>query len=262
MIFAGIDIGSTTIKVALIDENLEIIDFNVLPTGSLFNKNAKDAYNEILRKNNFQPEDINYSIVTGYGRKLYEDANDEVNEITANAAGAKFLKRQIPGIKTIINIGGQDSKVISLDEDFNVENFVMNDKCAAGTGKFMEMAAMTLEMEVDSLPEYHSKSTKIEVVNSTCAVFAESEIITLLASGKEKSNIVAGIHFSIARRIKRLAKSISMKSVILFDGGAAFNTGLKEALEEELMEEIIISDNPQITSALGAALIASAKFSK
>jgi (R)-2-hydroxyacyl-CoA dehydratese activating ATPase len=260
--FAGIDIGLTTIKVVLLNDNCEVIDSIVNSTGSLFYKNAQNTYAEILKKNNLTQDNIKYCVVTGYGRKLYKDANEEVNEISANASGAKFLNAFFPGIKTIINIGGQDSKVISLDSDFNVENFVMNDKCAAGTGKFMEMAALSLEIEVDRLTEYHLNASKIELVNSTCAVFAESEIITLLASGKEKPNIVAGIHYSIARRIKRLAKNISLKSLILFDGGAAFNLGLKDALEYELGNKIIVAENPQITSAIGAALIAYNSYQK
>lgn len=258
--FAGIDIGSTSIKIVLIDEEENIIDYNVSPTGSLFHKNALEQFDILLKKNNISKEDVKYVVSTGYGRKLFRQADEHINEITANAEGIKFVKKKGNDINTIINIGGQDSKVIVLDDNNKVMNFAMNDKCAAGTGKFLEMAARTLEVGVDELGELHfDANNDIADVNSTCAVFAESEIISLLAAGESKSSIIAGIHFSIAKRIMRLASQLNIRPKIIFDGGTALNKGLINALEEEFMEEIFVWETPEITSAAGAALIAKNK---
>ena len=256
MIFGGIDLGSTSIKIVLIDENKEIVAYSVAPGGSLFKKHAIEQFNKLLKENGISRDEVNYIVSTGYGRRLFDQADEDVNEITANAVGL-LLHKEAEDVRTIINIGGQDSKVISIDENYRVLNFVMNDKCAAGTGKFMEMAAAKLEIGVDELQDYHfNAGIDIVEVNSTCAVFAESEIISILAKGVEKENIVAGIHHSIAKRISRLTKNIDIKPKILFDGGAAKNKGLLDALEEEFMSDVLVLEEPEITSAGGAALIA------
>ncbi len=255
--FLGIDIGSTTIKIAIVDEKGRLIVSSVSPTGSRFNKNAIDAMEALLKRNNLSREDILYTVSTGYGRKLFKESDEMINEITANAAGALAIGKQYGQIRTIINVGGQDSKVISLDAEGNVKNFVMNDKCAAGTGRFLEMASRNLEVDIEEFSELHFQAHDSPLpINSTCAVFAESEIISLLAAGHHKDEIVAGIHYSIARRIARLAARIGIEDTVLFDGGAALNRGLVAALEDELMRKIVVAEHPQITTAIGAALLA------
>jgi predicted CoA-substrate-specific enzyme activase len=161
-------------------------------------------------------------------------------------------------LSTIINIGGQDLKVISLDEDGHIKNFAMNDKCAAGTGRFLDMTARNLEIEVETLGAYHLASAEVPLtINSTCTVFAESEIIGLLASGTDKGRIIAGIHYSIARRVVRLAKRVnSLGDFVFFDGGPALNKGLVKAIEDELMCPVVVPESPQTTTAYGAALLA------
>jgi predicted CoA-substrate-specific enzyme activase len=255
--FVGIDIGSTTIKIALCDEDGNLAAHVTVPTGSHFHQNAKTAFTGLLARESIQQEEVSYVMATGYGRKLYREADEIISEITANCIGATKIGRENGEIRTIINIGGQDLKVISLDTDGHVKNFVMNDKCAAGTGRFLEMTARNMEMDVMELGDCHLSATGPPItINSTCTVFAESEIISLLANGHGQSEIIAGIHYSIARRVARLAKRIGVEETVFFDGGPALNRGLVEALENELMQPLYIPELPQVTTAYGAALLA------
>jgi len=255
--FAGIDIGSTAIKVALINENKELIGHKISASGSMFYKYAKQSLKDMLNELSIDTNDLVYTVSTGYGRKLFKEADENISEITANALGARAAAGDKCNIKTIINIGGQDSKAISLDEDGNVVNFAMNDRCAAGTGKFLDVVAMNLELEVDELGEYHFKSSGTPLaINSTCAVFAESEIIGLLGNDNSVEDIVAGVHYSIAKRIIKLVKRVGIKDSIYFDGGPALNQGLVHAIENELSKKIFIPEFPQITTSFGAAILA------
>jgi len=260
--FTGIDIGSTAIKIAIISEETELIAQKVVPTGAKFNENAMNAYTTLVEESNLELSKSRYVISTGYGRRLYKSADQTVSEITANAIGAAVVSKG-HSIRTIINIGGQDSKIIQINQQGFVQNFIMNDKCAAGTGRFLEMASRNLEVDIDQMGEWHRLSRDKDLtVNSTCAVFAESEIISLLAEGKKKEDIIAGIHISIAKRIARLAGRTTVQDDVLFDGGTAYNCGLIDALEEEFMRDFIIPESPQITTAIGAAHMALEIFLK
>lgn len=255
--FAGVDIGSTTIKIAVINSQAQIVAHTITPTGSLFHQNTIHAFGHLLEKHNLHRNEISYVVSTGYGRKLYRDADEWISEITANAVGAGKYMENNGTVRTVINIGGQDLKVIRLDDEGHVVNFSMNDKCAAGTGRFLEMAARNLEVEVDLLGEYHARLQGIpSTINSTCTVFAESEIIGLLAKGESREEIIAGIHFSIARRVARLVRRLGVEEAVFFDGGPALNKGLIAALEDELMCELTVPEVPQLTVAYGAALLA------
>ena len=255
--FVGIDIGSTAIKVALVDENEKLVGHKISASGSMFYKYAKQSLSDLLQELNIDEKDIVYTVATGYGRKLFKEADENISEITANAIGAMAAAKGECEIKTIINIGGQDSKAISLDSDGNVVNFAMNDRCAAGTGKFLDVVAMNLEIDVDKLGEYHFRSEGAPLaINSTCAVFAESEIIGLLGNDNSVEDIVAGVHYSIAKRIIKLVKRVGIREGIYFDGGPALNSGLVYAIENELSKEIFIPEFPQITTAYGAAILA------
>jgi len=255
--FAGIDIGSTAIKVALVDEAGRIADVHVTASGSLFHKNAKEALAQLLARLGLTHDDVKYLIATGYGRKLFKEADDSISEITANAIGAHETGKAFGGVRTIINIGGQDSKAIQIDPDGHVANFAMNDKCAAGTGRFLDVAARNLEIDLEELGDYHFNGTNAPLtINSTCTVFAESEIIGLLANGHGKEEIVAGIHYSIAKRTVRLAKRVGIEDRVYFDGGPALNKGLVAAIEDELQRELVVPEHPQTTTAFGAAILA------
>lgn len=256
-VFAGIDIGSTAIKVALTDEAGHILSRTASPTGGLFRRNASRALDEAISGAGLSAEDIVFTVSTGYGRKIFKEADDTVSEITANAVGASRSKSSSGRVRTVINIGGQDLKVIRLDADGHVEDFTMNDKCAAGTGRFLEMTARNLEIDVDQLGEMHLSEPGVPVtINSTCTVFAESEIISLLAAGEKRGRIAAGIHYAIARRVARLALRLGVDDVIFFDGGPAANQGLVAAIEDELMRPLVIPEMPQHTTAYGAAVLA------
>ena len=255
--FAGIDIGSTTIKVVIVDDQKEIVGESVSPTGSHFHQNTMTAFETLLADQRISRREVSSIFATGYGRKLFKEADDLISEISANGAGAAVIRTGAGKIRTIINIGGQDLKVIRLDQEGHVENFAMNDKCAAGTGRFLEMSARNLEMDVSELGDLHKTAKGPPLtINSTCTVFAESEIISLLAAGHGKAEVVAGIHYSIARRVARLARRLGVEEMVLFDGGPAVNAGLAEALENELLEELVVPEKPQITTAYGAALMA------
>ncbi len=255
--FAGIDIGSTAIKIAIVNENKKLMGYKINASGSMFYKYAKQALKELLSELKIDEKELVYTIATGYGRKLFTEADENISEITANAIGAVEAAKEKCDVRTIINIGGQDSKAISLDSEGNVVNFAMNDRCAAGTGKFLDVVATNLEIGVDELGEYHFKSQGTPLsINSTCAVFAESEIIGLLGNNNKVEDIVAGVHYSIAKRIVKLVKRVGIKESIYFDGGPALNHGLVNAIENELGKEIFIPDFPQITTSYGAAILA------
>ncbi|HZX30360.1 MAG TPA: acyl-CoA dehydratase activase [Rhodocyclaceae bacterium] len=255
--FAGIDIGSTAIKVALIDETGGIKGVHVADSGSLFHKNAKEALRVLLEREKVSREEVKYLIATGYGRKLFKEADDSISEITANAIGAHEAGKAFGGVRTIINIGGQDSKAIQIDASGHVTNFVMNDKCAAGTGRFLDVAARNLDLDLEDLGDIHFTGSGAPLsINSTCTVFAESEIIGLLANGHGKAEIVAGIHYSIAKRTVRLAKRVGIEDRVYMDGGPALNKGLVAAIEDELQRPLVIPAFPQTTTAFGAAVLA------
>jgi predicted CoA-substrate-specific enzyme activase len=254
--FAGIDIGSTAIKISIVDDNKNLIGSKISASGSMFYKYAQETLDALISELGLNNNDIVYIVATGYGRKLYKEADENISEITANAIGARAAASEFGEIKTIINIGGQDSKAISLDNEGNVVNFAMNDRCAAGTGKFLDVVALKLEMDVNMLGEYHfrSKGTPLSV-SSTCAVFAESEIIGLLGNDHSIEDIVCGVHYSIAKRIVKLVKRVGIKEGIYFDGGPALNDGLVNAIENEIGQRIFVPKHPQITTSFGAAIM-------
>jgi predicted CoA-substrate-specific enzyme activase len=259
--FVGIDIGSTAIKAALVDEKGALTGVHVTDSGSLFHKNAKEALRVLLEKHGVAPERVKYTIATGYGRKLFKEADDSISEITANAIGAHEAGKAFGGVRTIINIGGQDSKAIQIDDAGHVSNFAMNDKCAAGTGRFLDVAARNLDIDLEYLGDYHFNGKGVPLsINSTCTVFAESEIIGLLANGHGKEEIVAGIHYSIARRTVRLAKRVGIEDRVYFDGGPALNKGLVAAIQDELQRELVVPEHPQTTTAFGAAMLARSEY--
>jgi len=256
---AGIDAGSTTTKVVLMDEN-GVVAHLVVPTGSNCKNTAEEALKNCLEKINCERKDIRYIVSTGYGRNLIDFAQDTVSEISANAKGAKWLNTSGDKIRTIVDIGGQDSKVISLDDDGKIVNFAMNDKCAAGTGRFLEVMANVLEVNLEDFGKLSLQAKKILPINSTCTVFAESEVISLLARGNPVPDIIAGIHQAIARRVVNLAKRVGIKEAVFFDGGPALNVGLIKAMEDELGMKMVVPSHPQIVTAIGAALTAMEKI--
>ena len=248
---AGIDSGSTSTNAVIMDKNKKIISYSIVRTGAKSIKSAEAAFNEALKKANLEKNDISRIVSTGYGRVSIPFADMNVTEITCHAKGASFIN---PNIRTIIDIGGQDSKVIRIDEKGDVTDFAMNDKCAAGTGRFLEMMARTLELPIENMGKESLKWKENIKITSMCTVFAESEVISLIAQNKEKSDIIHGLNNSIASRVTGLLGRIGRKGEYMMTGGVAKNVGVVKALEEKLDSKINIYKEPEIVGALGAAL--------
>jgi len=261
MIVAGVDIGSVAAKAVVYGDD-SVFAAHVVPTGADCNEAAEKALTIALDKVKKKKEDLSYVMATGYGRRAINFGNDSITEITANAKGAVYLGSSMGKIKTIINVGGQDTKVIVLDDNGTISNFAMNDKCAAGTGRFLEVIAHALQETIDSFAQLSLKSQKPATINSTCTVFAESEVVSLVAQKVKKEDIIAGIHKGVAKRISDMAIGAGAKDIIFFDGGGAKNIGLKTALEKELGRQVFIPKMPQFTVAIGAALFAYEKAQK
>jgi predicted CoA-substrate-specific enzyme activase len=253
--YGGIDAGSTYIKAAIVDSNGGIRGCKVVPTGIDCRSTAREMFGELREESGLSPSDIPTVISTGYGRRLIDIASENVTEIKAHAAGGIRTAPDGRRIETIIDIGGQDSKVIVLSKEGETKNFAMNDKCAAGTGRFLEVLARVLEVTVKDLGVLSLQAKAPCRINSLCAVFAESEVISLLARGEDRSNIIAGIHISLAKRISAMAKRAGVEPDVLLTGGGALNHGLVAAFEDELMMDIYVAENPQLNGAIGAALL-------
>jgi len=222
---AGVDMGSTATK-ALVLVDGRIAGSTARITGADPERSGEIALKKSLDQAGLQLEDVEYIVATGYGRRALELADESVNEINANARGAAWLGSAEGTVRTIIDIGGQDSKVISLDADGVIADFVMNDKCAAGTGKFLEVIADLLEIPIGDLGDISLGSTKSVDINSTCVVFAQSEVVSLIARKEVPADILAGIHRSIASRVTTMARRVGTDRVVVFDGGPAKNKGL------------------------------------
>jgi predicted CoA-substrate-specific enzyme activase len=202
---------------------------------------------------NLSKDDLSNVVSTGYGRYLTGFNGRTVTEISCHAMGAKFL---FPEVRTLIDIGGQDSKVTRIDESGGVENFMMNDKCAAGTGRFLEVMAQALDVELSQMGALSLLSRNDVRISSTCTVFAESEVISLLAEDCAKEDIIAGIHKAIAVRILGMAARVIVKERVAMSGGVARNIGMVHALEQGLGTKLLVAESPEIVGALGAALFA------
>lgn len=253
MNFIGIDIGSLTTKVVLVQEG-KFIDSMIDRSSFNFKEIGPQLFDKLLKKNNLTKNDISKIVGTGYGRHSIDLANEVITEISAHARGVQYY---FPDVRSIIDIGGQDSKVIIISQKTKkVLDFQMNDKCAAGTGRFLEVMAHALNVDIAEFGNLALRSSKPEAISSMCTVFAESEVISLFAKGAPKEDIAAGIHLSIAKRVGSMAKRLNIEPLTVFCGGVAKNPAVKRDLEKELGFEMMIPAEPQLTGALGAALLA------
>ena len=253
-ITAGLDLGSTYVKCVVMRDR-EVVGHAILPTGPDHDATAATTLDRSLAMGGLRREDVEYTVSTGYGRRVASTADSTVSEISANAAGTRWVGREM-GVRTIIDIGGQDTKVIALDDDLQISNFQMNDKCAAGTGRFLEVLARVLEIPLDELGPVSLTSEDPVTITTTCLVFAKSEVATLITEGHTKADIVAGIHKAVARRLASMAKKVGVREVVFFDGGPARNIGMVHALEKEMGMKLAVPPTPQIVTATGAALLA------
>lgn len=247
----GIDSGSTSTNAVIFNNKKEIVAFTVVRTGAKSSESAQRAFEEVLKKAGLSREDLSLIVSTGYGRVSITFADKEVTEISCHGKGAHYLNSKI---RTIIDIGGQDSKVIKLNEKGEVIDFVMNDKCAAGTGRFLEMMARTLEIDIKDMGPESLKWKEDIKISSMCSVFAESEVISLIAQNKEKADIIHALNQSISSKTNALLGRVGKESEFMMTGGVAQNVGVVKALEEKIGEKLFISDEPEIVGAIGAAL--------
>ena len=253
----GVDSGSTSTNAVIMDKNKKIIAHDVIRTGAKSMESAEKILESVLKKANLKKEDLSLIVSTGYGRVSITYADESVTEISCHGKGAHYFN---PRIRTILDIGGQDSKAIKLNESGDVIDFVMNDKCAAGTGRFLEMMAKTLEIPISDLGPISLNWKESIDITSMCSVFAESEVISLIAQNKEKSDIAHGIHNSIASKSYSLLKRVGLEKEFMMTGGVAKNPGVVKAVEDKIGSKLYICEEPEIVGATGAALYALEKI--
>jgi predicted CoA-substrate-specific enzyme activase len=252
MIVGGIDIGSITAETVILQDD-QILSYSIMPTGANSRTAAERSLAAALREAKIQKEDLLRIVTTGYGRASFPFADKVVTEITCHARGAFFVH---PETRTVIDIGGQDSKVIRLDGRGRNVDFQMNDKCAAGTGRFLEVMAHALEVNLEDLGRLSRSAPRTIQISSTCTVFAESEVVSLIAENQPKEVIIRGLHDAIADRIVGLVHRVGIEEEVALTGGVAKNEGVVHALEERLGVKLFVPPEPQIIGALGAALVA------
>ena len=253
MYVLGIDSGSTSTNAVIMNQDRTIIASSVIRTGAKSGDSAERILSDVLQKAKLERKDLARIVSTGYGRVSIAFADENVTEISCHGKGAHYFN---PRVRTILDIGGQDSKAISLDENGEVHDFVMNDKCAAGTGRFLEMIARTLEVDISELGAIALTSTEHIEITSMCSVFAESEVISLIANNKEKADIANGVCHAIAGKAFSLLKRVGLEPEFMMTGGVAKNPGVVRAVEEKLQAGLYICEEPEIVGATGAALYA------
>lgn len=255
MITVGLDIGSITAKAALVADG-RLAGHLVMPTGYDARAAGERVYDTLLRTLQVSVGDVERVISTGYGRETVSFAAETVTEIICHGVGARYLE---PAVCTVIDVGGQDSKALRLDAGGRVVDFLMNDKCAAGTGRFLEVMARALEVELESLGKLARQSRQPAAISSTCTVFAESEVVSLIAGGAGRPDIVAGIHEAVAARVSSLVQRIRGRAPFMMTGGVAHNAGVVRALEKRLGAPVAVHELAQVNGALGAALLAAGR---
>lgn len=247
----GIDIGSTTSKAVVLKNGSIVISKDLIPFGT-GTEGPEKVYQSVLNKAKISENVLSNVIVTGYGRFTFKHAKQQISEVSCHAAGMHFL---MPSVRTVIDIGGQDAKALSVNKDGKLIDFVMNDKCAAGTGRFLEVMSRVLNIPIDKLGEISSRAHRPVTISSICTVFAESEVISQLASGANIEDVVAGVHRSIAKKTASLALRIQLKDNIAVSGGVALNPGIIQELSVALNRPVYTVKDAQLAGAYGAAVL-------
>ncbi len=253
MITCGVDVGSLTGEAVILADN-EIAAYSIVRTGPESAQTALEALEEALKETAVRREEIEYTVATGYGRVVVPFADQNITEITCHARGAHFFT---PTVRTILDMGGQDCKAIRCDERGKVKNFLMNDKCAAGTGRSLEVMASLLGIRLEDLGPLSLKDGGKPVkISNTCVVFAKSEVLSLMRQGEPTEQILAGLCDGVAERVKSLLKIIGVEEDFVISGGISKNIGVVKRIEEKLVVKAHICSEPQIVGAVGAALLA------
>ncbi|MEE9202798.1 MAG: acyl-CoA dehydratase activase [Dehalococcoidia bacterium] len=250
---AGVDVGSTQTKGIIVDRQRRILGRSLLDTGANVTRAAERGYEAALGEAGLTPADIAFVVGTGYGRYRVTFGNAQISEIGCHARGAKLV---FPGTHTVLDIGGQDSKVIRVGDEGEVVDFSMNDKCAAGTGRFLAMAADTMDLALENIGDISLRSTTHLPITTTCTVFVESEIVAYLARGRKPEDILRGMHRAIASRCTSLMHRVGVEEEVTFTGGVSLNIGMVKALEEALEMGVNVSPESHYVGAIGAALFA------
>ncbi len=254
MYFAGVDVGSTTTKAAVLDENRKLVGKSLLPTGANVVRAAERSFQEALAEGGLEEHDIGFVVGTGYGRYKVPFGNAQVTEISCHARGAIHI---FPGTRTILDIGGQDTKAIRVSENGDIIDFSMNDKCAAGTGRFLDACAGVVGLDLDEIGPVSLTSEHPLRITNVCTVFVEQEIMSHLSRGKQSPDILRGVHSAIAARSVALLRRVGIEEQITFTGGVSRNSGMVVALQERLGKEVNVSPLSQHLGCIGAALFAS-----
>ena len=252
MFTMGIDIGSTSSKAVILEEGIHVAARKVIEAG-IGSEGPDRVFADALSEAGITREEITRVMATGYGRMTFPGADDQASELSCHGKGIHYL---IPEARVVIDIGGQDAKVMQINERGALLNFVMNDKCAAGTGRFLDVMAGILSVQTSELAELAAKAEEPLSISSVCTVFAESEVISHLAAGATRSDVAAGIHQSVAKRVAGLGNRIGFRGPIAMSGGVALNAGVVRALEHELGKQIVTHPDAQLAGAYGAAILA------
>ncbi len=258
MYFAGVDIGSTMTKVVLMDKSSNLLSAIKGPTGPEYRQLANEVMRQALEQASLQIDNISYIVATGYGRLNVPFADRQITELSCHARGVSSL---FPNVRTAIDIGGQDAKCMKINNG-RLISFVMNDKCAAGTGRFLEVTAATLGIRLEDMGDISLRATKKIPISSLCTIFAQQEVVALLSRGEKLENILAGLHDALASRIAALARRLGIEPDLVLTGGVAKNTGIVRAMKESLGCEILVPEEPLLTGALGAAILAKETYMK
>jgi predicted CoA-substrate-specific enzyme activase len=250
--FAGVDIGSTMTKVVLTDKAGNLLSFIKGPTGAEHRQLANEVMRQALEEAGLRIGDISYIVATGYGRLNVPFADCQITELSCHARGVSSL---FPRARTAIDIGGQDAKCMKIDNG-RLADFVMNDKCAAGTGRFLEVTASALGIRLEDMGDISLKAARKIPISNLCTIFAQQEVVALLSRGEKVENILAGLHDALASRVAALARRLGIEPDLVLTGGVAKNIGMVKAMKESLGCEIFVPEEPLLTGALGAAILA------
>jgi predicted CoA-substrate-specific enzyme activase len=250
--FAGVDIGSTMTKVVLTDKAGNLLSFIKGPTGAEHRQLANEVMRQALEEAGLRIGDISYIVATGYGRLNVPFADCQITELSCHARGVSSL---FPRARTAIDIGGQDAKCMKIDNG-RLADFVMNDKCAAGTGRFLEVTASALGIRLEDMGDISLKAARKIPISNLCTIFAQQEVVALLSRGEKVENILAGLHDALASRVAALARRLGIEPDLVLTGGVAKNIGMVKAMKESLACEIFVPEEPLLTGALGAAILA------
>lgn len=253
MYVAGVDVGSTATKAVILDENQRIVGRGLTPTGANVIKAAERAFSEARASAGSDDWEIGYIVGTGYGRYKVPFGHTQITEISCHGKGAHYL---FPATRTILDIGGQDTKAIKVGAQGEVSDFCMNDKCAAGTGRFLEASAQVMGLGLDEIGDVSMRSGRPIRITNMCTVFVESEILSHLARGKKVEDVLRGVNNAIAGRSVALMRRVGLEDEITFTGGVSRNTGMVRAIEERLERKVNVSPDSQFIGAIGAALFA------